>query len=311
MIVGIMAKKTKSFTGKEYLQERVESKAFKKSLEKIIYKQIQKGLKLPIKDVLPYEIGRQFIDEFDVFMFNPASFIQIFQLFLQSLEYYFEDTNETLIDFLGQSSVKDIENILNEKYVMSENVERIVREVMHSDFIKSLFTEAVHLSIVSFYKKVNPIFGGMTAKVVEKQVKGLIKPLIKIVVDSAAEYVIRKENQQQLTEFLKNLMILIVNEPVENVFLEFSPRHRKKSETLLKNLAKNSTFEKKMRKIILYTYEYMYEQISTQKVELFIAKESQVKKLAYWGIEFLLVVIKQDEVISFLADELTEAFAQK
>jgi hypothetical protein len=109
-------------------------------------------------------------------------------------------TFDTLLD---KKIKKHISDVLAVDIELTEASKEFVGKVMRAEFIRSLFTDVIHVTLVGFYKKLNPLFGGLATKMLETQIRSFIEMFIKIVLDRAVEFVVSPQNVSLFTEFAR------------------------------------------------------------------------------------------------------------
>ncbi|EKD42323.1 MAG: hypothetical protein ACD_73C00206G0002 [uncultured bacterium] len=180
-------------------------------------------------------------------------------------------------------------------------LERIIKE----EFIGQLFTDVIHLSIVSFYKKINPFFGGLTVAVLEKQIKGFIGLFIPMVQERAIAFVIHPDNQKILMGFCRSIFFMLISEPMANIMIGPTEKKQKQFETLLGHARLTGAATDLIQEGAVTLLDQLYAYMQKKKLGDFIKLSPKtMDHLASQLVKISLTQLKRDSVQQFFTNEI-------
>lgn len=177
-------------------------------------------------------------------------------------------------DFLDAKLKKAFDDILDVDIELTESSKEFVGKVMRANFIRSLFTDVIHITLVNFYKKLNPLFGGLATKMLDTQIRSFIEMFIKIVLDHAVSFVVSPSNVSLFSDFAREVARLLMEEPVEKMSDQLSERHRDKIENAVILAMSNNALHKKLRELGIKIIEDIWPEIEAIRIsELVVIKK--------------------------------------
>lgn len=106
---------------------------------------------------------------------------------------------------------------LDADLVLSADAKDLIGRMMRQELVQDLFTNVIHTAIVSFNKRVNPLFGGLATAMLEDQIKGFIRFFIPMVLDQATAFVVASRNRGLFSDFARTLVRELLDEPLPSL----------------------------------------------------------------------------------------------
>ncbi|MBX7148968.1 hypothetical protein K1X76_07765 [bacterium] len=184
--------------------------------------------------------------------------------------YFNKNKKITARSFLGKEAVKTILNAIEHNVVLDKKSERWVKSIIHSDYIKNLFGETIHVAIVSFYKKVNPLFGGLATSMLEKQIRGAIDFVINMVLDVAVGFVLNPKNQKMFAQFVEGLANEILDVPMHSILESLSDDNLRHIIELSLSLSNDTVLQNNTQKLIKHLLPKLAKALKAKKGADFI-----------------------------------------
>jgi hypothetical protein len=172
-----------------------------------------------------------------------------------------------------------------------------------------LFTDIIFTSIVSFYQKVNPLFGALTMRVLEDQIKGFIRLFMPMLQQQATAFAVSKENQRILLDFARAIVRQLLNEPLRHYAGMVSSGQRTKAEVFIRKAVGNAKLDSQIRKVALAAWDDLYAAIQNKTVGDLLRLEEHAGWLAARCVEVILPALSRPHILRFVAAEIALATA--
>ena len=290
-----------------YWQKRIRSKAFKRSLTVLAAQELRALAQERIADVLDAGLIRVFIREWDVRMINREIVADLIIQGNRRMGGRLRRRRESLLGVLDRHLAADLNAILDEDMELSRHAEDFIAKMMRQEFVRRLFTDIIFTSIVSFYEKVNPLFGGLTMRVLEEQIKGFIRLLMPMIQKQATAFAVNAENQRILLDFGRAIIRQLLAEPLRHYAAMVSPDQRQQAEALIRKAVANRQLAAKMRKAVLAAWDGLYKTIRDKQVGELLHLDEHAGWLAERTVEMIVPALSRPHTRRFAAAEMAVA----
>lgn len=166
--------------------------------------------------------------------------------------------SESPWELLDADLAKRVEEMLDTDVSLSADAEDLIARMMRQELIQDLFTNVIHTAIVSFNKRVNPLFGGIASAMLEDQIKGFIRFFIPMVLDQATSFVVADRNQELFSDFARSLVRELLDEPIPNLLELVSTGDKRDSDKLAQTLAASRRLRDLSRSFTLAVWDEVY-----------------------------------------------------
>lgn len=288
---------------KTYWQKRFRSREFRSKLIESLRSEIAILGKEPIKNVVDARKVRKAIEEWDSSIFDHKKLADLIVHLGRRAEAKTRRQRKSLIEILDPDLVAGINSVLEADVALSENVEDLIAEILRQEFVHNLFVEIIHTSIVSFNKRVNPIFGGLTSSMLEGQIKSFIRMFMPMIQEQAVAFAISKSNQRIFLDFSRSIVCLFLDVPLASFASMVSAQQRRQVEKLIKKAIGDAKLESLGRQLAISVWDDLYVNISKRKVGDFINVEQHASRLADRLADLVLTALTRPAIIDLVAEE--------
>ncbi len=287
----------------EYWQKRMRSAEFKRGLTRLLGEEIKSLSRKRVKYVVDRRLGCKVIQEWDFEIADNRAVVDLVIHAGRLIEKRLTEGKRPLLALLDKELISAIDEILDEGIVLSEPMEHFIASMMRQEFVRSLFTELVHTSIVSFYKKVNPIFGAIAAKVLEDQIRGFIGLFMPMLVERATRFAVDKRNQAIFMDFGRSVMRRLLDEPLPHYFALVSRGQRRRAKVLITKALANQALRSQTRRAAVAVWDHLYKRVQDKRVGELLHLEEHSGWLAERATDAILSALSRPRALRFIAQE--------
>lgn len=301
-----MARKTteRSNPLQDYWGTRLRSSSFRRTLKDLIARELRELAGAKLRDVVDPGAVRKTIAGLKIDLVAPEVVAEVILLGNRRLGERLQRHGASILGALDPAIAADIESLLDEDVDLSGQVENFAGQIMRQEFILRLFTDILFTSIASFYQKVNPLFGALTVRMLEDQIKGFIRLFLPMVQRQVTAFALDPGNRRLLLELARAVVRQVLDEPLRSYATMVSSRQRKKAESLLRKAVAHPDLETVIRDLALRMWNDFYEMTSAKSVGAILRIGDHADWLAEQVAAFLLPALERPEAIRFVAGEL-------
>lgn len=233
--------RTRSADGAEAVRRadwrrRIGSASCRRDLERAVHDEIVAASSLRIGELVDAGAVRAALAGIAPQLARPAATAKLFVDINRQVEKRLRAERRSIDETLGPELRAEIEALLDEELPNPEALEEILAQVIRQRFVRKLFAELIHSAIISFNKRVNPLFGGITAAVLEDQIRAFIELGMPMLQEQAVAFALRPANQQFAVDLARSLIRGVMAEPLGDLVPQSSAGQRKRIETLVKKV---------------------------------------------------------------------------
>lgn len=286
-----------------YWQRRVRSQAFKGELTALVRRELIALAGERVRDVVDTELVRSIIHEWDTRMIDRA---RLAELIIEGTRQSARKQRGPLRR-LDPQLIADAEAIVREGFALSAGAEDAIAAIMRQEFVRGLFTDIIFSAIVSFYQRVNPLFGAVTVRVLEEQIKGFIRFFMPMLQQQATAFIVNQANQRVAVDFVSVVVRQILEQPLPDYSAMITPAQRRKLETLIRHATASAKLDSIVREATLSAWDDLYAIIADKRVGELLRVEEQAGWFAERCVEFVAPALARSQVVEFLAAEMALA----
>ena len=209
--------------------------------------------------------------------------------------------SESPWELLDEELAAQVDAMLDADVTLSAEAEDLVARMMRQELIQDLFTNVIHTAIVSFNKRVNPLFGGLASAMLEDQIKGFIRFFIPMVLDQATSFVVADRNQELFSDFARSLVRELLDEPIPNLLDLVSTDEERDQEKLAKTLAGSARVRELGRQFALAAFDEVYAASRKRKLGEVVRLEEHAGWLAQQIAPTITTALERPHLHAFLA----------
>lgn len=249
----------------DYCAQRVKSVDFRRHLKQFFIEQWNETSQLTVGSLWDFKVTKKIVLNrgFDLSE-NLAKLILEHSGAYSVLE---KKSKMTLWNLFDKASHDFLTHSWYSQQHLSPFVKNLIEKIFQKEIVGELFIDLIHLSIVSFYKKVNPILGGVASHMMDKQIRGFIRLFIPIVQKRAYEFVVLESNQRALMKLVHEVFMMIGQEPLETfIQMGSSKKSTKKWRETVKNVKLSQAGKKYLSQVILSFLKKLHDSLADKKV---------------------------------------------
>jgi hypothetical protein len=213
-------------------------------------------------------------------------------------------TRSTPAEILGPEFAARIERVLDEDLLPGDSGEEIVAQVLRQEFVRKLLTEVVHTSIVSFYKRVNPIFGGLATAMLDDQIRSFISMFMPMIQEQAVRFAVGKRSQIFARDLAGALARHALTTPLSDQVPALDGRQRRRVEQIIRDAVSDSALRRRNHAITVGIWDAIYDSIRDRKVGELVDLEQWAPALTDGGAELLAEILARPGLADLLRGEL-------
>jgi hypothetical protein len=292
-----------------YWQRRIESADFRRALTDAVEAEFRTLSAVPVGRVVDAQEVRRVIAAGATPLIHQKALADLVIQMCGTVVNKLARKEASVLDLLGDDMTARIDAILNEDLVLSKAMEDFIGDMMGQEFVQGLFTDIIYTSIVSFNKKVNPLFGGIAMTVLESQIKGFIRLFLPMARKQAVAFATSPSNQAVLFGFTRAIVRHLLNRPLASFLTTVSARQRKKAEALIRQSIADQRVNALVTELALAVWDELYRTTKDQRVGDLLHLTANVRRLAEHSVEVLLSILARPHLASLAAAELALAAA--
>jgi len=258
----------------------------------------------PVRVFLPPARARRLIRDLPPEALSAKALAEIVTVVRRNLEKRLRTTRRSPAQILGADVAARIERVFDEDMFAGGGGEELVTTVLRQEFVRKLLTEVVHTSIVSFYKRVNPLFGGLATSMLEDQIRNFISMFMPMIQEQAVRFAVGKRSQTFARDLARTLAQHALETPVAEQVPALDTRQRKRVEQIIRDTAGDPVVRRHGHEITALVWDTLYEAIRDRKVRDLVDLEQWAPALADGGAELLAEILARPGLAAILRREL-------
>jgi len=283
------------------------SRDFKKALTTALQAELRHVATLELADVVDAKLVHAWIDEWNIAAVEQKHLSDLVVAANEAVVDTLRDSGLAARDLLGPHSVKEIETLLFDNGELSEDAEGFVANLMQQDFTRQLFTEIVFTSIVSFNKKLNPLFGSFAMRAMEDQIKGFIRLFMPMLQTQAAAFAV--ENQDALIDLARKMLGEAWQRPLREYVRAPSAKRRAAAATLLHHAVASPSLEDLTRRAAHAAWDSIGAATKGRPLGEILQLAKHSETLATQAAEVLLPFLAHAPILDLIEAEIEIARA--
>jgi len=286
---------------------RLSSRSFRNRLSAALRDEIESLAARPIRDLLDESVVRRSLAACHPAMFDARILAGVAVHVSERVEKRLDREERALDEILGPVVVERVDALLDEDLPEPGALGDILAEVIRQDFARRLFAELIHSAIVSFNKRVNPLFGGLASAVLEDQIRAFIELGMPMLQEQAVAFVRSQANQEFAVELAKALLRGVLAEPLGDLIPQASAGQRRRLASLIVDVVESERFQAGAADAALRIWDDVYARLRDRKLGEVVDTADLARVLA----EPLAEVVVRALACSQVAEMFGEMFAER
>jgi len=280
---------------------RVRSPGFRRSLLRVVREEIAAAGSAPMRDLIDAGQVRAAIAAWDPASVRAAAAARVAVKVNERLEKRLGRAQRSLEEMMGPSVMEGVNALLDEDLPNPQALEQILAQTIRQKFVRKLFAELIHSAILAFNKRVNPIFSGITASMLDDQIRGFISLGMPMLQEQAVAFALSRANQDFVVDLARGLIRSVLAEPLGDLVPRSSAGQRARIESLIVRVVESDRFREQAPVLALRVFDDVYAQLRDEKLAVLIDVDSLAEVLAEPLAELAIAVLTRPRVAELLA----------
>lgn len=292
-----------AFGGTDW-RRRLRSPQFRRDIEAVVRAEIAEMAALPVREVIDAGKIRAALGEIDVGAVRADAVAQVTVRVNERVEKRLRKERRSIDDLVSDEVRAEIDALLDEGLPNPEALEEILAQVLRQKFVRRLLAELVHSAILAFNKRVNPFFGGITAAMLDAQIKSFIELGMPMLQEQAVAFALRPANQQFAVDLARSLIRGALAEPLGELVPRASASQRKHIERLVVRVVESERFRDAAPAVAQRVWDEVYAEIRDKKLGQLVDEQRLSATLAAPVAEAAVALLSRPRVAAFLSAAL-------
>jgi hypothetical protein len=296
-----------------YWVRRFRSPAFRRSLEKLIGRELEGLAHERIGDVVDRDAVRRIIQEWDTKIINEQLVAELVIAASGRVAARMQKRNTSLRATIDPQLAADLEALLQQRVRLSRRAEDLIAAIMRQEFVRRLFGDIIFTSIVAFHERVNPVFGGIAVRLLQEQIRGFIDLFMPMLQKQAVAFAVTKENQRILLDFVRAMIRHLLDAPLASYAEIVSSLQKRRAGALVRkaiaDAARSEKLEHLVREMTLTVWDGVYRDIRDKRVGDVLRLGTHGEWLARRCVDAIMPALSRPAVVQFVAAEFALAAA--
>jgi hypothetical protein len=283
---------------------RARSPRLRRALEAFLRDELRHAAAQPISTLLPPTRARRLVRDFAPEALSDKALAVIAVRVRRDLEKQLRATRRTPAEMLGADFAERAAQVFDEELLDAEAGEELIAHVLRQEFVRKLLTEVVHTSIVSFYKRVNPLFGGLATTMLDDQIRGFINMFMPMIQEQAVRFAAGKRSQAFARDLARSLAHHTLTTPLAEQLPELDKRQRQRIERIVREAATSAALRRQTHAVAVIVWDAIYASIRDRKLGDVVDLKRLTAPLIDGGAELLAVILARPALVALLRREL-------
>lgn len=300
----------KSPTYNQALQAHLKTKTFQSRLRKYIEDEISNTLNTPIEKIISKKSLESILNEISIKLLNTKNLSSLSLKFVESLDKKFKSKKIILQDLIHPDVLRTFDSI------QAEIVDHLISEEMLGHLLKSklsydVLVQIIHQTIVTFYKKINPLFGGLATQTLDKQIRAFIGIFIPQVQDRIKEFLMGYLDTEIIQNMLNQALEFTLN---QNISSSFSKLTINKKEEIIQKVFKlldNKEVQDQWQNLFNGLCMMCYENFKKEKLGSILHERKVISIFSKEITPLIMDRLKTKNTVEFLAQEAEILFKNR
>lgn len=283
-------------------RRRLRSPQFRKGIEAVVRAEIAEMAALPVREVIDPGKIRAALGEIDVGAVRADAVAQIAVRINERVEKRLRKERRSVDDMLSADVRRELDALLDEELPNPQALEEILAQILRQKFVRKLLAELIHSAILGFNKRVNPFFGGITAAVLDAQIKAFIELGMPMLQEQAVSFVLRPANQQFAIDLARSLIRGALAEPLGELVPRASPAQRRRLERLIARALESERLVASVPAAAQQVWDDLYAQIRDKKLGQLVDADRLADALVEPVSDLAVAALSRPRVAALLAE---------
>ena len=286
-----------------YWAARVRSPAFKRALVGMIEDELRALANARVGDVLERKVGERIIRRWNRGAVDRAAITELALDVNRRLTRRLARRRDSLLELLDPALVAQLDGVFEQFVRLTPRAEEFIALLMGQEFMRGLFTDLIYSALVSFYRRVDPLFGGLGVRVLEPQIKSFIGYFMPMVQGRVAAFVAAPANQRIAAAFARAVARQLLGVPLRGWAELAAAGPRQAVEAFVRRAAANARLGSLTEQVALAVWDELYTAIAPRKIGDLLGLDPRMWR-AEDGADALVPALARPAVLAFIVAEM-------
>lgn len=286
----------------EAWSRRIRSPGFRASLQQVLRAEIADAGKQPVREIVDAARVRTAIAAWDTATVRAPRVARVAVRVNERIEKRLRRERRPIAELIGPEGMEGIDALLEEDLPNPEALEQILARTIRQQFVRKLFAELIHSAILAFNKRVNPFFSGITATVLDAQIKSFIALGMPMLQEQAVAFALSRANQDFVVDLARSLVRGVLAEPLADLVPQASAGQRKRIERLVVRALESERFREAAPAAALRLWDDVYGQLRDEKLGQLVDVERLAEVLVEPLAEMAIAALTRPRIAALLAE---------
>lgn len=207
----------------------------------------------------------------------------------------------SLEDVAGAKVMDGVHALIDAELPNPEALEEILAQTLRQEFVRKLFAELIHSAILAFNKRVNPIFSGLTASILDDQIRSFIALGMPMLQEQAVAFALSRANQDFVVDLARGLIRAILAAPIADLVPATPAAQRHRVARLVENILASEQLRERAPALALEMWADVFAQVRDRRLGEFVDTASLAGALAEPIAELALALLGRPRVARLLS----------
>lgn len=289
--------------GPTYWQKRIASPAFARGLAETIAAELRRLAPQRVGDVVDPASVRTLIRAWDTRLVNRALLAELGLAAHRRGAKRLRGKRQAPLALFDPALLEELDAALAAALELSPRAEAFVAALMGREFVRSLFTDLIFTAIVAFQRKLNPLFGALTARALEDQIKGFIRLFMPMLQAQATAFIVDRRNQRVVLDLARAVVRQLLERPLDR-YAALASAGGSAAEGLLRAAAADEKLGELVRHIAVAVWDDLFAVARARRLGELLHLDAQADWLAARAVELILPLLSSAGVLSFISAEV-------
>jgi hypothetical protein len=255
----------KSTAAERYWAGRLRSAAFRRRLRALVRAELRHLGTLRLEEVVDRAAIHRIVRGLDLGGLDAAAILEVLAASRERLTASAREKGRPVRDLLGSELAGDVEHAFSAGGPIAPIIEQLAATLLQQELVRRLMTEVIFTAIDAFYRRVNPLFGAVTTRMLEEQIKGFIRLFMPALQRQAIAFATSHANQRLLLEVAGAIVHQILDEPLGR-YAGAIAADRRHVEAALRRLLRGHEAEAAVRNVVTAAVDALYAHLGPERL---------------------------------------------
>lgn len=172
----------------------------------------------------------------------------------------------SLREILGGAVSDDVDSLLESLTTLPSSAQDLFERLLREEFVRRMLTDLIFTAIEAFNRRVNPLFGAMTTRMLEDQIKSFIGLFMPTLQRQAVAFASSRTNQRLALDLLRAVVRSAGTEPLSRYAIDLSDEARDRVEAALRRALRSRSVAATAATAVANAWDDVWAEIGKRRV---------------------------------------------